>query len=397
MRVLYFTDTYPPQVNGVSVVTHLSVAGLADRGWDVGVVAPRYPPGTDVFAGALDRVVLSLPSLATPGYPDVRLAAPLLGRAWRAAARFDPDLIHCATEGVVGWLGQRVARRLGRPLATSYHTDFGRYLASYRAAWLRTPVTDYLTRFHARARVTCTPSRVTQTELLDRGIRHVLVWGSGVDSERFHPRHRCDRWREAAGDGQFIFLHVGRLAPEKGVDRLLTAFGRCRAELGDRVGLIVAGDGPSRTALERSAPPGVRFLGYLDRRAELPSLYASADAFVFASETETLGLVVLEAMASGLPVVAVAAGGVQDHLRHGVNGLAVRPGAVDQMAGFMVELATLRPLHQSLAAGARETALALGWDRELDRLDLCYRDLCALDWRSRWVDTVDGEVLSRAR
>jgi glycosyltransferase involved in cell wall biosynthesis len=376
MRALYCTDTYPPQVNGVSVVTHLSVEGLRARGWRVGVVAPRYPDGPDVFGGVRDPDLVSLPSLPCPGYRELRLVAPLWTTVAEVAGRFRPDLIHCATEGAVGWLGQRVGRHLGVPVVTSYHTNFGRYLRCYGAPWLEGPVTRYLTRFHRRATRTLTPSRVTQRELVDRGIDRVSVWGCGVDTATFSPAHRsAERRASLARDDQFLFLHVGRLAPEKGADRILAAFGRCRETLGDRVRLVVAGDGPSRTDLERQAPPGVTFLGYLDRSVELPRLYASADGFVFASETETLGLVVLEAMACGLPVVAAPAGGVADHLSHGVNGLAYPPGDVEAMARFMVDLATEAPLREALSEGARETAMGLGWDRELDRLDACYREI----------------------
>ncbi|MCC7134621.1 MAG: glycosyltransferase family 1 protein [Gemmatimonadales bacterium] len=378
MRALYFSDTYPPQVNGVSVVTELSVAGLLDRGWDVGLVTPRYPGGPGVFGRAAGQSLLELPARPCPGYPEIQLAAPRFVKALGAARRFRPDLIHCATEFSTGWVGQWVARRLGVPVVTSYHTDFGRYMEAYGVPWLRSPVTRFLTGFHRRARRTLTPSRVTRTELVERGIERAMVWGCGVDAVRFAPGRRSEERRRALGvDGRFLFLHVGRLAPEKGVDRILAAFGRCRAVLGDRVQLIIAGDGPAREELARLAPPGVTLLGYLDRHVDLPELYASADAFLFASETETLGLVILEAMASGLPVVAAPAGGVADHLEHGVNGLAFAPGDGEAMTRFMIELVEHPPFRNALADGARRTAERLSWDRELDRLDRCYREVLA--------------------
>lgn len=378
MRALYFTDTYPPQVNGVSVVTHLSVQGLAARGWEMGVIAPRYPAGPDVFGAGTHHVIVDLPSMPMPGYPDIRLAAPQLGRVMAAARRFQPDLIHCATEFMAGWLGQRVARRLGVPVVTSYHTDFARYTRSYGMPWLEAPLTRFLTRFHRRARRTLTPSRATRAELVARGIDRSMVWGCGVDATRFSPASRSAEWRRRLGaEDAFLFLHVGRLAPEKSAHRIIESFARCRAVLGDKVRLVIAGDGPSRPELERQAVEGVSFLGFIDRATELPALYASADGFTFASETETLGLVILEAMASGLPVVAAPAGGVADHLSHGVNGLAYPAGDADAMARHMIDLATDAVLHGSLADGARQTALALSWDREYDRLDACYREICA--------------------
>lgn len=377
MRALYFTDTYPPQVNGVSVVTHLSVRGLMTRGWEVGVVAPAYPETADIFRAAADQVVMTLPSIPCPGYPDLRLAAPHRRRVGRLLREFRPDVVHCCTEFVIGWLGRRAARAAGIPIVTSYHTDFGRYLAAYGAPMLSGAVVGYLNRFHRAAHQTLTPSGVVQRELVERGLRHARVWGCGVDARTFHPDRGTAACRQSLGGlGRFVFLHVGRLAPEKSVDRLLAGFARCRQVLGDDVRLVIAGEGPSRRDLERTAPPGVQFVGFLDRATALPELYGSADAFIYASETETLGLVMLEAMASGLPVVAVPAGGVADHLRHGVNGLAWAGGdAVDHLARHMIDLATRPELRAGLAAGALKTAAALTWDAELDRLDAMYREL----------------------
>jgi glycosyltransferase involved in cell wall biosynthesis len=142
------------------------------------------------------------------------------------------------------------------------------------------------------------------------------------------------------------------------------------------VHLIIAGTGPCEAELKASAPPDVSFLGFLDRQTRLPDLYANCDAFAFASLTETLGLVVLEAMATGLPVIAAPVGGVQDHVRDGVNGLTYDPGDPSAMARGMALLASEFELTRRLARGARRTAEALSWDLELDRLDVSYREVC---------------------
>jgi phosphatidylinositol alpha 1,6-mannosyltransferase len=384
-RVLFCTDTYPPQVNGVSVVTALSVRGLEARGWECRVVAPRYPVSAyaDSAAAGVDPhdQITAVASVALPVYPDIRLAAPALARVTRLVRRFAPDLVHCETEFVLGRMGQLAARRFGLPVATSYHTDFGKYAAAYGAAWLRAPVSGYLRRFHARARRTYTPSAAAAGELARLGITHTEVWGRGVDTDAFSPRRRSLALRDSLGvePDAFTFLYVGRLAAEKSVDRVIAAFRRAADRLpSGAVRLVIAGAGPREAALRAEAPASVVFLGHLDRDTMLPQLYASADAFVFASQTETLGLVVLEAMASGLPVVAVPAGGVAEHLRDGVNGLAAPDGDVDAMAAALVRVATDAPLHHRLAAGAVHTARALSWAAELDRLDRSYRELLAL-------------------
>lgn len=383
-RLLVCTDTYPPQVNGVSVVTSLSVVGLAARGWKIAVVAPRYPAATrDAFAPDAARAgtedLLLLPSTPLPFYPDIRLSLPNRAAVARLVERHRPDLVHCATEFSVGWLGQSVARRRGIPVVTSYHTDFSRYTEAYGIGWLRPTVAGHLTRFHQRAARTYTPSAPAAADLQQLGVGDVEVWGRGVDTSLFHPRHRSDPLRAAYGrKDAFVFLHVGRLAAEKGVEIILQAYARVRSRLPEgAVHLVIAGAGPRTDALRALGTEGITFLGNLDRQLVLPRLYASADAFVFSSVTETLGLVILEAMSSGIPVVAAPAGGVADHLRHDVNGLAYTAGDVDAMAHAMLALALDRPRAAALGAGARATAEALDWSHELDRLDQSYREVIA--------------------
>jgi len=243
---------------------------------------------------------------------------------------------------------------------------------------MRGPISRYIARFHRRSRRTYTPSYPARDDLRRTGVEDVEVWGRGVDIDAYHPRHRSAAWRDQHGIGdRFAFLYVGRLAAEKRVEQIAEAYGVARRTLPpDSTRLVIAGAGPQEAAVRALAPPDTIFLGYLDRRVELPTLYASSDAFVFASLTETLGLVVLEAMASGIAVIATPAGGVADHLHDGVNGLAVPPTDVPAMAAAMVALATDRARATRLGAGGRVTAEALSWDRELDRLDASYREVC---------------------
>lgn len=380
--VLYCTDTYPPQLNGVSVVTALSVAGLRARGWDVTVIAPRYPDDlVDVFTSPSESArtdgVVTIPSVPLPGYADIRLAAPAWATVGRVLRARRPDLVHCATEFMIGRLGQRAALAAGIPAVSSYHTDFSRYTVAYGVPSLEQPVRRYLGRFHRRSRRVYTPGLPAAQELRALGVQDVEVWGRGVDVQRFHPVRRDPMLRQAYGPpNAMLFLHVGRLAAEKGVERIVAAFARATAIGASRpMRLIIAGSGPREEALRRQAPTGVTFLGNLDRETMLPQLYASADAFLFTSVTETLGLVILEAMASGLPVIATPAGGVADHLTDGVNGLAYGPLDIDAMAQAMVTLADQPQQVQMLGAGARVTAVRQSWERELDRLHESYREV----------------------
>jgi glycosyltransferase involved in cell wall biosynthesis len=345
------------------------------------VIAPKYPaPISEAFPELRSPNAIAptaMPSTHLPWYVDVRLAAPLLGRVARTMDRFRPSLVHCATEFVIGWMGQRQAAARGVPAVSSYHTDFTRYAHAYRVPWMAKYVTRFIGHFHRRSMRTYTPSLPARLDLHAMGVRDVEVWGRAVDVVTFHPSKRSEPLRDTYGGREgFLLLHVGRLAPEKGVDRILEAFALAQQLLpAGAIQLVVAGTGPSEESLRRSAPDNVTFLGNLDRRAVLPRLYASADAFVFASLTETLGLVILEAMASGLPVIASPAGGVADHLRHGVNGLAYPPNDVDAMARSIVALVLNRSERQRMAREARLTAEALSWERELDRLDASYREV----------------------
>jgi phosphatidylinositol alpha 1,6-mannosyltransferase len=382
-RVLYCTDTYPPQVNGVSVVTSLSVNGLRERGWQCAVVAPAYGVPVDP-ASADPYPITAIPSVALPVYPDIRLAAPDYWTIATAIRVFRPDLVHCATEFVIGALGQYAARNAGIPVVSSYHTDFGRYATAYGVPWLRGVITSYISHFHRRSVRTYTPSVPARDDLRRMGVASVEVWGRAVDTHLFHPSRRSRPFMSAYGlDDRMVFLHVGRLAAEKGVDCILTAFQLARQALPARtIHLIVAGAGPEEQRLRAGAPPDVTFLGVLDREKTLPKLYASADAFLFSSLTETLGLVVLEAMASGLPVIATPAGGVADHLRDDLNGIAVPPSDPAAMAQAIVALVLDRARRDRLAAGARRTAEPMGWDAELDRLERSYRDVAELGVQS---------------
>jgi phosphatidylinositol alpha 1,6-mannosyltransferase len=386
MRVLYCTDTYSPQVNGISVVTALSVSGLTRLGWECAVVAPRVPRGGDDSSndnggentGA--ELVLSLPSIPFPGYSEMRLAVPSLGPVQELVNRFRPDLIHCATELTVGRMGQLAAAQAGIPLVSSYHTDFASCLEAQGKSWLRGTVSAYLARFHQRSRRSYTPSTVSRDDLVRLGVPDVEVWGRGVDTQRFHPRRRSPEARASLGLGdRFTFLYVGRLSRDKRVERVIQAYGLAQQMLPrDVIHLVVAGTGPQEAAFRARAPRGVTFLGFVDRVSRLPDLYANCDAFLFASTTDTLGLVVLEAMASGLPVIAAPAGGIRDHLRHDYNGLAYPAEDVGAMAQAIVHLAWEGGLARRLGKGARAAAEGLSWQREIERLDLSYREICEL-------------------
>ena len=368
MRITLVTDTYLPEVNGVTTVLATMRQGLLARGHEVQVIAPAYDrPGPD------DAGVLRRWSMRFPPYPAMRLSLPVGSDVGRALDAFAPDIVHVATEGPLGTVGRRAAIARGIPLVTSFHTDFPRYAKRYLGGWAVRPVQRYLRRFHAPAFLTQTPSQTTRDELAALGFRRPVVWGRGVDTRLFHPAHRSPERRTALGvtDGTPVVLHVSRLAVEKDVGTLVGTFQRAHAALGDRARFVVAGDGPE-AGMVRAALPFATHYGFIDRR-RLAEVYADSDLFVFPSPTETCGLVVLEAMASGLPVITSDQGGVLENVRHALNGLMVPAGDAEAFGQAAVDLARNARGREAMASAARAFAVARDWEREIDQLEPMYR------------------------
>jgi Glycosyltransferase len=229
------------------------------------------------------------------------------------------------TEGPIGLFGRAFALRHDLPLVTSFHTDFPRYAAHYLGKHATEPVRGYLRWFHRRALATQTPSAATRYELQQMGIPQAIVWGGAVDSRRFTPSLRSETRRAEMGcAGRWMVLHVGRLAVEKDPATLVESFRQAHAALGEAAIFCVAGAGPEADSVQR-ALPFARHFGFLSRE-RLAELYADADLFVFPSPTETCGLVALEAMASGLPVIGAGAGGIRESIMPGITGHLIEPG-----------------------------------------------------------------------
>lgn len=353
MRIALVSDTYTPQVNGVTTVVVRIANVLREFGHKVVVVAPRYPGHAP-----LDSSELRIPSASFPPYPAIRLSLPQFGAVARFLDAFQPDVVHVATEGPLGMTGRRYAVRRRVPLVTSYHTNFPQYARHYGAGVVEPLVWKWLRWFHRPAVLTQTPGEAVAAELTRRGIGRPIVWGRGVDTTLFHPGRRSVGWRRwlAGGDDTAIVLHVGRLAAEKNIDVLAEAWTAAREHARQRATFVLAGEGPETRRLV-TLLPWVRQLGFLDRQ-KLADVYASADICVLPSRTETCGLVALEAMASGLAVIAADAGGFRESIQHGQTGRLVAP---DDATGFAIEILSLAISPQrraDLGTAARAAALA---------------------------------------
>lgn len=366
MRIALFTDTFPPTLNGVARTLGLLVDHATAAGHRVAVVSPRVDrrdhPGAELH--------IRIPGVELPFYRELHAARPWLrGVESRALRDFRPDVVHCATEALVGMMGRRWARRHRVPLVASYCTNFPEYAAGYGMGVLENTIWRHLRRFHAGARLTLTPSQTTRRQLLARGFHpRIRIWGRGVDSRLFHPDRRDGSLRrEMAPDADVILLYVGRIAPEKRIDLLLEAFPAIRAYASRTVALVFVGGGPALEELRVREVPGVHFAGYR-RGEELAAHFASGDVFLFPSDTETFGQVVTEAMASGLPVVAPARGGVLDTVIPGETGLLFEPGRVGQLVDAAVSLVENPALRLRMGVAARAEALSRSWEAVFDKL-----------------------------
>jgi glycosyltransferase involved in cell wall biosynthesis len=351
---------------------------LVDGGHEVLLALPvSWRPRGDAIVPDGVRVV-RVPGFPLPKYPDLTIGLPFSPAVRRAVESFQPDVIHLATEYSMGLTGLRLARKLGVPAVASFHTNIPGTLPYYGFPWAAQRCWEYLRWFHNQAAVTFCPSETNRRVLEQRGFQNVCVWARGVDTQRFAPVHRSPAVRATNGPEDALhLLYVGRLTPEKDLPTLFDAYRELAASDGGHpVHLVLAGDGAYSPRMQAIAPENVTFVGYLEGEA-LSAVYSSADVFVFPSRVETLGNVVLEALASGLPVVGAAEGGTLENVRDGVNGVLCSPGDASSFADGIRRVIGDRGYRETLAANARSWAEARTWDRAFAPLIAKYEELAA--------------------
>ncbi|MDP2399827.1 MAG: glycosyltransferase family 1 protein [Burkholderiales bacterium] len=359
MRVAMVTETYPPEINGVAMTMGRIVSGLQARGHAVQLIRPRQHDGDRPADQPLFQEVLQR-GMPIPRYDALKLGLPAKQALMRLWSTQRPDIVHVVTEGPLGWSALAAASKLKLPIATDFHTNFHSYSEHYGVGWLKKPITAYLRKFHNKALRTLVPTESLQRELQALGFRNLQVVARGVDTALFNPSRRSaalrGQWGAAAEDP--VALYVGRLAPEKNLPLVLRAYTLMR-ELQPRLRLVMVGDGPERGRIERENPD-VLFAG-MRIGEDLAAHYASADIFLFPSLTETYGNVTVEAMASGLAVLAYDYAAAQQHIRNDENGLLAPPGAADDYVQAAAALVTDLPRARRLGAEARATTVKLDW------------------------------------
>ncbi len=369
LRLAVFTDTYAPQVNGVARTLERLARAVEARGGQIAVATVTDPEAPD------RSEITRLPSVPFWAYPQLRMAPPARTRALDLIEQFRPSLIHVATEFGVGLSGLLAARESGTPVVTSYHTHFKAYLEFYGLSILDRVAWPYLRWFHNRGARTFAPSGIVARELETHGITDVRVWSRGVDGQRFSPTHRnaAMRARLGATDDMPLVVYVGRLAREKGIHTLLEAMRIVRAGAGDRVAFALIGDGPAEAECRAAAPDGTVFTGELTGGA-LSEAYAAADIFAFPSITETFGNVVLEAMASGVAVIAPDVGATTEYATN-VSARQFRAANATSLAEAIGALVASPDARARVATAGLGVARARTWDAVFDRLMADYREV----------------------
>ncbi len=355
LDIAFVTETFPPEVNGVAMTVGRLVHGMRERGHRVSVIRPRQGEGD--IGNEHEQAV---PGLPLPGYPGLRFGLPAgrrLARQWRYRR---PDLVHVVTEGPLGWSAVNVARRLGIPVTSGFHTNFDRYSVHYGLGWMRPAVAAYLRMLHRRTRATMVPTEALAADLAGEGIAGVRVVGRGVDTLLFDPARRSTALRAEWGvrDDEPVCLYVGRLAPEKNLAVVEKAFAALQV-WHPRARMVWVGDGPSAKRLA-TAHPDHHFAG-MRLGEDLAAHYASADLFLFPSLTETYGNVVAEAMASGLPVVAYRSAAAAELILPRQNGCLASPGDERSYVEETLWLLADDARRQALAGAARAAMLSRDW------------------------------------
>lgn len=367
MRIALLTETFLPKFDGVvKSLCHL-LDHLEKLGHESILLAPEGSPPK--YAAT---TIVPLKSQRLIFYPEFRLVLPAQDIS-PALDSFTPDLIHLVSPFSLGYLGVKYATNKGIPLVASYQTDLPGYFEQWGVGFLSPTVEKYLFWLHNQAQLNLAPSRVTQQELIGKGFPNVKLWTRGINTKMFNTGQFDVSMRDFLSDGHShapLLLYVGRLSREKRVEMLrpiLDAIPEAR--------LAIVGDGPLRGSLEEIFKnTKTTFSGYLFGE-ELAKAYASSDIFVFTGANETFGNVVLEALASGLPVVAPRSGGVLDMVVPDKTGLLYNVDNQDELIDCVKKLIESQKLREEMSNSAQNFSFGFSWDEILNQLMEDYQNV----------------------
>ncbi|EGJ34506.1 MULTISPECIES: glycosyltransferase family 1 protein [Moorena] len=367
MRIAFFTETFLPKVDGIVTRLRHTVEHLQRNGDQVLVICPEG--GLKTYKGAKIYGVSGFP---LPLYPELKLALPRPSIGG-VLEKFQPDLIHVVNPAVLGLGGLYYAKVMNIPLVASYHTHLPQYLQHYGLGMLEGVMWELIKVSHNQAELNLCTSNAMVQELRDHGVERVDLWQRGVDTETFQPELASSQMRSHLSQGNPdspILLYVGRLSAEKEIERIKLVL-----EAIPNACLALVGDGPHRKELEAHfAGTPTHFVGYLTGTT-LGSAFASADAFIFPSRTETLGLVLLEAMAAGCPVVAANSGGIPDIVTDGMNGYLYDPADEQGAIAATQRLLAQQQERETLRRNARAEAERWSWSAATRQLQHYYQTI----------------------
>jgi glycosyltransferase involved in cell wall biosynthesis len=361
MKIVYFTETFLPKIDGVVTRLTRTLDSLSELGHEALIFAPHNPPSD--YKG---HRVVNVPALSfRPWYPELFLGLPR-PRLGRELDRFTPDIVHVVNPMVLGLWGTAIAKQRNLPLLASYHMDILQYAVHLKLSLLQ-GITRHMVRdIHNQAHVNLCTSQPMVNSAEGLGIKRVRLWPKAVDTEQYHPRQFSKDMRHRLTDGHPelpLMLYVGRLSNEKRLDWLYAPITQL-----NNVRLAFVGSGPAEAQLrERFKHTNTVFMGYMSGQ-DLAQAYASADVFAFPSDTETLGFVAMEAMASGVPAVGARAGGIPDVIEHGKNGLMFTPGDLGNLTD-QLKLLLLNPaLRKQLGSQSRKDMEKWSWRAATEKL-----------------------------
>ncbi|MFD1677259.1 glycosyltransferase family 4 protein [Alicyclobacillus fodiniaquatilis] len=370
MRIAMFTETFLPSTDGIVTRLCATLKHLEEEGHEVCLFAPSGAPKK--YASA---TIVGIPAMPFILYPEKRFSLPM-PRIGRAIKKFQPDLVHVVNPAFLGLGGIYYAWKFHLPLVASYHTNVPAYARHYKLNFLEPALWWYFRTLHNRAQLNLATSRATMEELERHKFENLGLWERGVDFDLYNQATRSAEMRQrlapAAKDGDSVLLYVGRLASEKNIERIrpcLNAF--------PNLHLAIVGDGPYRSELERLfAGTKTSFTGYM-HGSELASAYASADAFLFPSTTETLGLVLFEAMATGLPVLAADSAPTREVLENGEAGFIFDSNSTESMIESVKVMLTDTQKREAVRKRGLDIAKSLDWHGPSEQLLGHYQSICA--------------------
>ena len=372
LRIAVVTETWPPEVNGVAMTLAKLVQGLSHRNHDVQLIRPRQTKTDSPMSdSSLEEVLMR--GMPIPRYPELKLGLPskkTLVKTWTLRR---PDVVHIATEGPLGWSALQAAKVLKLPVTSDFRTNFQSYSKHYGVGWLRKPIVAYLRKFHNATACTMVPTRELMRTLSQNGFANLKVVSRGVDTKLFNISKRDTSLRSSWGatDDTKVLISVGRMAPEKNLDQVLKTYEALKST-GQAFKLVMVGDGPLKDQFQKRYPE-IIFPGMLSQ-SNLAAYYASSDLFIFPSQTETFGNVTLEALASGIPVLAFDCAAARDWVQTGVNGWLVAENNPEGFAAQAVAIFNSKDLLDQITQSTRQQVVHLDWDQIAEQVESVFWD-----------------------